>query len=102
MAEFGGAEMEALGDFFDGEGGFVAEAGGDGKFGAIVSAPGGELFDGPAEAGEFFSNDALGTEDRVFNAKLARCFFCLGFDQVAHLLLESGRAETPAAPYWSE
>lgn len=58
----GGAEMEALGNFFDGECGFVAKPGSDGEFGGIVPAPGGELFGGPAEAIEFFGDDAFGAK----------------------------------------
>ena len=102
---FGGvdaAQVKSLADLLDGECSLFPEAGGDGEFGGIVFASGGELFGGPAEAIEFFSDDALGAEDGVFNAKLAGCFFCLCLDQVEHLLLENGRAEAPTAPYRAE
>ena len=62
MAELA-VPLESLGDFLDGEGGFVVETGGEGEFGGIVSAPGGELFGGPTEAGEFFGDDAWCAED---------------------------------------
>ena len=90
---FGGvdaAEVKSLANLFDSECRLIPEAGSDGEFGGIVSASEGELFSGPTEALEFFGDDPLCAKNGVLDAELGWRFFCLRFDQVAHLLLENG------------
>jgi hypothetical protein len=63
IRRFPGAAVEALGNVFESEGGFFAEAGGDGNRAGSFFPRVDELLAGATEADEFFSDDALGAED---------------------------------------
>jgi hypothetical protein len=98
VGTFGGAEVKALGNGLEGEGGFGAEAGSDLEFGRVALEAELEIGLCPTEAFEFFSDDVFGFGCGRLNfeftgmvvAELAGHFF-------EHLVFELFAPEIPAA-----